>query len=538
MVRSQRILVIAWAIGLATCAIGQGGQQGGFGGGGGGNFQGETRALILTPGQVAEWDLKLEPNEYIVARASSQVFDPVIQIRDKDGKVLKENDDVELGEQDAVVSDFFPKGFEGKVIVKCFKEAAGGPFQLNLRRSKGVLMQPGRKTSFPEFDDRGGLAIFDMKKGSQVFVSAMGSSVPLIQPDGYSNLYPGVKTTVTNYSPYTAKMDGYHGIFVGGPDQGAMRVLAPAVKALTLNSSSQHVLSATSVDTFPVNLVEGQVITIQARGKQAKVYPDLVPSEEIQSALGGGNPINLESRIFVSTMIKSSTYLVPKTGSYHILVSSESLVPVDYEVLVSDAAPNVTSGQTLSKTIEIGQAHFFRIKGKLGDRIRVRVDGNGFMPALELNYLRQSNLVLSALSDDLKSCQIDTILTQDGEYVVEVGSMGGGGAGSYSLRFEVHSEPPTPQGQVTKVGGTESSLRRMELKKGQLILIHFPNPGSARRISIIHNGSNVNFAELKRVEGQPRLLYFEAHADGSYFVRPRDVPGAPIEFFWTTIQSP
>lgn len=534
MVRSQRILVIAWAIGLATCAIGQGGQQGGFGGGGGGNFQGETRALILTPGQVAEWDLKLEPNEYIVARASSQVFDPVIQIRDKDGKVLKENDDVELGEQDAVVSDFFPKGFEGKVIVKCFKEAAGGPFQLDLRRSKAMLLKPRTSGIYSDLSQPG-MGILDLKKDKAVYLSLGSYFGGVYEPNNYS-LLQSQGQLGTNFWRFVPRSDGLHTYPVTSFDREAYVFMEPVHKQVSLNTAFKTTLESLTVDSFSLDLKEGQVISIKAKSEGRPVLADLFATSSVVDIYDTLQGIAAMSKIH-SGLDRSPMFLIPKTGKYDLVLSSQLAESTSYELLVKEVAQEPTLGKEVSRHLPLSHADHFRISGKTGDRVRVSVRASGFVPHMELFATGKGrSYTTSRWADGFQTAVLDTLLTDDCDYVVSVASYGGGGQGDYTMKFELLSEPALQEKALARVGDPGNSTKRIVLQKGQMVLLHFPNPELRGWIRVKLKGTEIPLTELDRSQGHLKLAFFKAPESGSYFVSTGGIKA--VEFVWTTIQSP
>ncbi len=93
-----------------------------------------SQQLILTPGEKGEWLVEAKAGETVIATAKSTVFDPALEIVDEAGKILASNDDEEPGIQNPRLAYRFSAAGRYRIWVKGYKSAAGGPFELTIRR--------------------------------------------------------------------------------------------------------------------------------------------------------------------------------------------------------------------------------------------------------------------------------------------------------------------------------------------------------------------------------------------------------------------
>ena len=188
------LIALVALLGAVVPSFAQGSVMGGgFGGASGRPIDTDltTATNILTPGQQSEWALTIKDGETIIASATTTNFDPAIQIVDKEGKVLAENDDVRLGVQDALLVYRFAKAGSYKLLVKAFKGAGGGQFKLTLRRFVATDIKVGARTTSPPGGKPVQFYRFSAEVGQTILVnnapelsvfSATGESVRLRNP--------------------------------------------------------------------------------------------------------------------------------------------------------------------------------------------------------------------------------------------------------------------------------------------------------------------------------------------------------------------
>ncbi|HXH61225.1 MAG TPA: hypothetical protein VNI20_07685, partial [Fimbriimonadaceae bacterium] len=166
----RRIFAIGFGVLLGVSVLGQGrggAGAGGFGGaaqagaGQGGlvgkaRYDEEVRRIensidkyltadgvknILTPGQFSQWKLKMKKGQVLIADATSDVFDPALQIvklkegedEEAPGTVLKENDDRYPGDQRPLLLWHCDQDGEYMLRARCFRDKSGGQFSVRLQ---------------------------------------------------------------------------------------------------------------------------------------------------------------------------------------------------------------------------------------------------------------------------------------------------------------------------------------------------------------------------------------------------------------------
>jgi len=90
-------------------------------------LNGDELKSVLTPGEFANWDLKLNAGDVLVADAHSDAFDPGLQIVDGQSKVLAENDDRYPGDQRPLLFWRCEKAGTYGLRVRCFRDGRPMP---------------------------------------------------------------------------------------------------------------------------------------------------------------------------------------------------------------------------------------------------------------------------------------------------------------------------------------------------------------------------------------------------------------------------
>src|SRR4051794_7785113 len=102
---------------------------------------------VLTPGAHDDWPLAARDGETVILSASSQNFDPAVELIGPDGRVVARNDDVRPGEQDALLLARLEEGGDYKVRVVSSNGATGGRYQLTVRRFVATEVPVGSRAT-------------------------------------------------------------------------------------------------------------------------------------------------------------------------------------------------------------------------------------------------------------------------------------------------------------------------------------------------------------------------------------------------------
>src|SRR5581483_6215705 len=184
---------------LIAFAAAQGGQgwQGGYGGGGfggamGGSFAGRELPLseqrfehILTPGDRTDWPFEAKEGDVLILRAESDVFDPAIEVDDKNGTKIAENDDEEPGKQNARVLVYISQPGTYTAHVKNYHSTSGGRYVFFSRRYRTKMIVPEEPAVVPSRD---GFDMFSIRlKRDEVVCFDKDQMISLIVgPDGFT----------------------------------------------------------------------------------------------------------------------------------------------------------------------------------------------------------------------------------------------------------------------------------------------------------------------------------------------------------------
>lgn len=447
----MRTFLIAFVVlfGAALPGFSQGGGVGGGGFGGGGMAGGSSNARtpdtdlttatnILSPGQQSEWALAIKDGETIIASATTTNFDPAIQIVDKDGKLLAENDDVRLGVQDALLVYRFPSAGSYKLLVKAFKGAGGGQFKLTLRRFIATEIKVGARTTSGNEEKRAQFYRFPAEVGqtllinlpdshsatSQVF-SPTGESLSLNEP------IVGRPSTVS----FRAEAKGDYYLRVGAARTYAFTVATARVAPLTLGQPSiTRKLGTGGVDIWTFTATAGDFVRLQARAEGRGVEAQLtyIPPTESEE--------DITAKTAVATFAtgeKSQGELVAllrKTGTYELTLAQLVGLEMDYTLTSTKTVRGWELKAPLAEKLALGGTDYYAIEGKAGEILRLEGLSEQFDIELELYNLRGERLASNDDGGKGRNALVTVLLTGAEKYLLKVHCYGDGGSGTYQLR--------------------------------------------------------------------------------------------------------
>lgn len=193
MGKSYSALLVVVVCAMSGVALSQGSAAGGFGGGGGGfgggqggfgaggrqggqgtalqrynldvqrieravdsYFDAEGVKNILTPGQFSQWTLNLKAGQVVIADATSDIFDPALEIvklaegedEEAPGTVLKYNDDRYPGDQRPLLIWRCEEDGEYLLRARCFRDSSGGQFVMRMKIYDSFDVSPGAPSDF------------------------------------------------------------------------------------------------------------------------------------------------------------------------------------------------------------------------------------------------------------------------------------------------------------------------------------------------------------------------------------------------------
>lgn len=465
---------------------GQGGFGGGFGGGMGtmgrrGASGDVTKAVsILTPGQFTEYPLTVKPGEVIIAEVETSNFDSALQVVDSAGKVLAENDDRREGEQDARLLYRFAQAGSYKVLVRAFKGAAGGQFDLSLRRFVPQELAIGTRATYTGSATIPTYFLVASPEPQTLLLQLSASSNPELtvfdptgEPVATSARFGGNKRLELR----TATKGSYF-LRVESSQAGTLALDAARVLSHTLAQKSEpQALPAGGLDLWRFQGTKGQLVRLSTLGAGATLSTSLefiVPKgtpEEARAALMGSAITRLNTP---AKATGEQVIVLGQSGMFELAVAQAQSQAIRYSLTSTVMVRLWDTPAPLKETLPLGKAEFYQLMGKAGEILLLEGRSDQFDITLEL-FNAAGNLIAS--NDDSgsgRNAQIRSLLTANGSYFLRVHAFGDGGSGSYELR-----RTPTPVRPITVGGRLEGTLET----SGTQILSFTAKPGQALLLS-------------------------------------------------------
>ncbi len=433
------------------------GEGGGFGGGGGGggrawseNYQ-SPRTLILTPGQTV--DIKVTTTRPMVGSfgASSEIFDPRIEVRDAAGKVLAENDDRAPGNQSPFVRVFLPAAGEYTVVVRSFKDAAGGRVSVQSEIVPATFVTPGmaEPLDLRSAPGRPHALVFEAKKDVPLGVTLRGLDTSAGEIDEAQRPLLLLRGDGVTHLVHQLPEDGmvFLPVVLNSP-RPAYAMIAP-VRRQALPANGQ----------LDASLAPGEIAEVTLPREQAGLW-------QVQVA---GTPVDLLRGVFVNRSLIAGidpgltrNTLLPfvSNAGANVILANPVNQPVAAQLRANLFRKPVTAG-TGPSTFNIfpGDFQVHTIPVESGDTIQYTVESQQFVLAASLHA--PSGQLGFSHEDRARTGQlIGTWMTvMPGDLNLKVHAVGHGGGGAYRLRYV--RRPPLMLAPRTwhRVGSSVQALR-------------------------------------------------------------------------------
>jgi hypothetical protein len=502
---------------LAICvtlfgAVLPGFAQGGFIPGRSGRGDVTRATSILTPGQFTEYPLTIKPGEVIIAEVETSNFDSALQIVDATGKVLAENDDRREGDQNARLLYGFTQAGSYKVVVRAFKGAAGGQFELSLRRFVPQTLALGARGTHPGSPLPTYFQVISPEQQTLLMqLSSLSNSEPeltVFDPTGEP-----VTTTrrfgESKRQELRTAVQGSYFLRVESSQASTLALDAARVFSHTLaQNSAPQALRAGGLDLWRFQGTKGQLVRLSTLSEGALLSTSLefiAPKDTPEEA----RPALLSSAITrLNTTVKATgeqVMVLGQSGMFELAVAQPQSQAVRY-TLASTATVRPWSADaptTLKETLPLGTAEFYQLTGKAGEILLLEGRSEQFDIALELFNAAGNQIASNDDSGPGRDAQIRSLLTVNGSYFLRVHAFGDGGSGHYELR-----RTPTPIRSLMVGGRLEGTLEA----SGTQIFSFTGKPGQALLLS----ARSTEFDTLVRVYGPDgQLLGSDDDSGGS-----------------------
>ncbi len=438
------LIALVMLFGASLPGSAQGGAMGGGMMGGAGGASGRpidtdltTATNILTPGQQSEWALTIKDGETVIASATTTNFDPAIQIVDKDGKVLAENDDVRLGVQDALLVYRFAKPGSYKLLVKAFKGAGGGQFKLTLRRFVAADIKVGARTTSPPGGKPVQFYRFPVEAGQTILVNN-APELSVFAPTGESvRLRNPLEERLVRrpLASFRVEVKGDYYLRAVSSQPYAFTVASAKVAPLTLGQPiTARKLTAGGVDIWTFQGTEGDFIRLRAEAEGTGVDAQLayIPAPNSDDESDGQ-----EATTLFEGGAKTEGELVAllrKTGTYELTLAQPLGLETDYTLTSTKNVRGWEQKAPLAETLTLGGMDYYSLEGKAGELLRIEGLSEQFDIELELYNLRGEKLTSNDDGGKGRNALMTVLLSQSAKYLLKVSCYGNGGSGAYQLR--------------------------------------------------------------------------------------------------------
>jgi hypothetical protein len=523
------VLLFLCAAALCGPALAQGGS--------GGNLRDSdsvTSTNILSPGDTNDFTLDTHDDETIIVSVTSRVFDPVAQVATAAGKVIAENDDRRLGDQNPLLLVHFAKGGPYKILIKAAKPGAGGQFTMSLRRFVAKEAKIGGRTAGSLGRTHIQWDRFPATAGQTLVVTARAAGFqPVLEiyaPNGEklevrvgsSNRERTIRTVFRALSAgnYYARIAG-----AGGSSESfALTVaLARAMKtAIGEKTAPQH-LDTGGLDLWSFSGKAGDVVRVNASSVGSEVSASLAYLPEKVNPDDPSTQQDSEYVIALPGDPKSSgeaVALLRRTGTYQVSISQPLGLDTTYVLSTAIAAKPLPEPGGAKAALGIGGSDYWTIAATPGQIFRFEGLATAFDLDLDLFDPRGEQVAQNDDGGGGRNALVTTLIADPGTYLLRVHAYGDGGSGAYSVRRTPDPVKPTVIGASTagNVGSGATDIWSFKGKAGQTVILSVRSSDFDTMISVHGPDALEVGRDDDGGEGTDSLLSIRLPLDGTYTV--------------------
>lgn len=492
--------------------------------------------LILTPSDVVEYEVDLEPGQTIFASVDSQAFDPALEIMDESKEVLASNDDQYPGEQSPFISYFSEKGGKHKVIVKNYRSTSGGAFTLYTKTFKSFLLKNGKnvRSTGPDYT---GIGTFHLvaEKGKQYCLSSTmvdfdddynRSSELIITPNGLTDQEVKIfRSGSRNKLVFEAKQSGDY-YFVSQPGGNYVTSEEPVASVPVILGTAKMVdlnlLGKTEDEVQP-----GDAVVFKGEVKPRDIWITKIEKQGQISSFFAAPPYQVDGQYMAPSsdneVARNSFYFYPSEGrrmdaggriflgkgTCYLTSVNVSDQPARISISNTTEVPTFNPKESKQMKLGIGQYHFYRLNRDPFDDFTVKVSSDTFEPVIETF---DEKVGRNTTSDLWNHAPIRWFYGGEKQsFLMIVGSVGGGGSGNYTIEGSVVPTTEVKLDETVLIGKTTTSLAKFQLKamSGQKLVLTATKKVSPEFID--DSGKAIPFKVLE-VDGLA-MYYFDSKRD-------------------------
>ncbi|MCB0825250.1 MAG: hypothetical protein KDC26_03605 [Armatimonadetes bacterium] len=476
--------------------------------------------MILTPGQNAEFPLKVGENDVVRVLVYSNDFDPGVEIKDEKEQVLISNDDIEPGVQTSRLIYRFTKPGDYKIIVTGYKDAGGGQFRIELERFPCVLAPKGRLNITKHQGTRSFVVPLDKTTPTAITINdhSMSDNTTVYLPNGSQKKIGEFEYHMQFQFEDKFMLpagDGECFIQIFSLEEGESYIATSPVQFVDIDSIGkadfQSEVSIEDLIIYRFTLPENQISEVDVSSEKERVVALLEESKLDPN----------ESKRLVCDfpgMAKSNTnFVCLPLGKvrFELAVATLAQLPHQkYKLTIKPFSSELRPGQK-TQELTLGSKKYYDLQLKAGHVYRITASSQTFDAVLSL--YNKSGMFLSRNDDfDSKNSKIEFVPHVSGKHYLQVASYGDGGGGNFDLTVE--EVTPNSLGNKVNQALSESELASYMVKeqKGAQFVIRSVLHGALPICKLLlQSGETVEPTVVIEPNGNA-LFFFTIPEDGEH----------------------
>ena len=550
---------LAWTLGLSALLALQGGNQGPrmdnsvqsidraisvY-------LNGEHTKSILTPGEFNEWPLTLKAGQVVIGEASSDAFDPALEIVDDTGKVLATNDDRYPGEQRPLL--LWRCGADGAYAlhVRSYNNKAGGQFFVRFKiyqsitvgsqeRTEGIVdatkpflvrvpMKAGQVKDLVA-EKRGGANYINFNFGAVI----VPNGLPERSPSFAQNVYPALRALIAPADGDYYLMANPYG-YRGG--NGRVRIgtrdivptaLVPDGKRLTGKAPTL----VPSIWTLPIKV--GELLEVST--PELSLGCTLVVAEALD--FSKVDLTKLETNPFFPQWKDTSpgpthdmlpgrardgritVFRARRDAQLWLTSNGEGPAGGSFSVRVRPAAAEYAEEKTNTGRLQIGNSDYWAFDAQAGDVMSLDSKAAGFAAQIIVRDPDLAEVRHTIAAPDQTSDNWRMIVQKPGRYLVAVSCLGDGGGGEYSLSRKVFHAKEFAKGTPAKgeVADGQIQVWKFTATPDAPLLIHWSSTNWSYEVAIYDDKGQRTDFQRQDIDAQNRYGILKVSQPQTYVI--------------------
>lgn len=421
----------------------------------------------LTANQVDIWKIQVDNNTVLVVHVTSDEFDPVVELVDREDKVLLEVDDEG---SESRFSIRLSSGGEYRIRVHAFRYQGGGNYRMDIVRFTTNPLEIAREVTGRFGRDGRAHYYFTTSRGHALVPDARGSN-----------------NTWEIYDPHGRVLQEWNGTVLveeNGEHFFSLHGRAGATYSLILREASFHEAKFDQELTGNLGTREMHVWNIEAQAEQFRllelqkrgvllsklIYAPLEPKAGQVLDEKNGPELRHFPVSSKGDYLRFAT-LFGRTGRYQLYLLAPA--PTPYTLRIFDPSQEIAVNTQSTGRIPVGGCAFYKFSALAGQRFQLDVTTEQFDPYLRM-YQKNGELV--GENDDggvgLAS-RLAILFKESGCYRVQISSVGNGGGGTYNFSLEEKIIPELKMGETREnvMGSGTEDYWAFTAKKDAIVLV-------------------------------------------------------------------